>query len=193
MRGIQLVQLPTTLLACVDSSVGGKTAINLASGKNLAGAFYQPSLVLCDSLVLATLSSAIYKDGCAEVIKYGVIADKALFEMLKEPIQPRIAEIIARCITIKRDIVVKDERELGLRKLLNFGHTVGHALESLSGFGISHGRAVAVGMGSAGATRQTSFCLFCSGTNCPIKPATVPTILQKPHCRTKNERPGRLT
>ncbi|NLO49050.1 MAG: 3-dehydroquinate synthase [Clostridiales bacterium] len=146
MRGIQLVQLPTTLLACVDSSVGGKTAINLASGKNLAGAFYQPSLVLCDSLVLDTLSSDIYKDGCAEVIKYGVIADKALFEMLKEPIQPRIAEIIARCITIKRDIVVKDERELGLRKLLNFGHTVGHALESLSGFGISHGRAVAVGM-----------------------------------------------
>ncbi len=146
MRGTALVQLPTTLLACVDSSVGGKTAIDLDSGKNLAGAFYQPDLVLCDTLTLNTLSPEIFRDGCAEVIKYGFIADNDLLYLLKEPILPRIEEIIARCVTIKRDIVCEDEQDLGLRQLLNFGHTFGHAIESLSGYTVSHGSAVAIGM-----------------------------------------------
>jgi 3-dehydroquinate synthase len=146
MRGLRLVQLPTTLLAAVDSSVGGKTAIDLIAGKNLAGTFYQPDLVLCDTSALATLPGEILTDGVAEVIKYGVLADEALFHMLKDPVMPRLEEIIARCVAIKRDIVQRDETETGPRKLLNFGHTVGHAVEALSNYAISHGRAVAVGM-----------------------------------------------
>ena len=146
MRGISFVQLPTTLLAAVDSSVGGKTAINLAAGKNLAGAFYQPSLVLCDTVLLSTLEPAVFADGCAEMIKHGMIADGELFLSYKEPIQNNLEKAIARNVEIKRDIVVEDEFELGRRKLLNFGHTVGHAIELLSSFKTSHGSAVAAGM-----------------------------------------------
>ena len=146
MRGIKFVQIPTTLLSMVDSSVGGKTAVNLAGGKNLAGAFYQPDAVICDVSLLSTLSEEVFRDGCAEVVKYGVIADKKLFESLKNPIRNHLADIIARCIEIKRDIVMEDEYETGVRKLLNFGHTVGHAIELLSEYKISHGHAVAAGM-----------------------------------------------
>ena len=146
MRGIPFVQIPTTLLAAIDSSVGGKTAINLSAGKNLAGAFYQPDVVICDISTLSTLSDEVFADGCAEVIKYGVIADKELFELIKKPIQDNLIEVIARCVEIKRDIVIEDERENGIRKLLNFGHTVGHGVEALSGYCISHGHAVAAGM-----------------------------------------------
>ena len=146
MRGINFVQIPTTLLAMVDSSVGGKTAINLNAGKNLAGAFYQPNLVLCDVSLLSTLTEEIFRDGCAEVIKYGVLADHKLFESLETPICEQLESVIARCIEIKRDIVAEDEFETGSRKLLNFGHTVGHAVELLSGYSISHGHAVAAGM-----------------------------------------------
>jgi len=146
MRGVRFVQIPTTLLAAVDSSVGGKTAVNAAAGKNLAGAFYQPELVLCDTSLLSTLTAEIFADGCAEVIKYGVIFDRELFDSLETPINDRLEDIISKCVAIKRDIVAEDEFENGRRKLLNFGHTVGHALESLSGYTIPHGRAVASGM-----------------------------------------------
>jgi 3-dehydroquinate synthase len=146
MRGTKFVQLPTTLLAAVDSSVGGKTAIDLEAGKNLAGAFYQPDLVLCDHVLLRTLSAGALRDGLAEVIKYGVIADSELFGRLKSPVFDQIEQIIGRCVEIKRDVVCEDETEQGARKLFNFGHTVGHAIEHLSGFGLSHGRAVAAGM-----------------------------------------------
>jgi len=145
-RGISYVQMPTTLLAAVDSSVGGKTAIDLPAGKNLAGAFYQPSLVLCDHDTLNTLPARVFTDGCAEVIKYGVIWSRELFEQLKAPIRPQIEDVIARCVEIKRDVVQQDEFDTGLRGLLNFGHTIGHAIEKCSRFGVSHGSAVAIGM-----------------------------------------------
>ncbi|PKM63062.1 MAG: 3-dehydroquinate synthase [Firmicutes bacterium HGW-Firmicutes-21] len=146
LRGIRLVQLPTTLLAAVDSSVGGKTAVNLPTGKNLAGSFYQPDLVLCDIDTLSSLPEGIFKDGCAEVIKYGVISSKTLFDTLKNGINNNLSDIIAECIQIKSDIVSLDEQDRGLRQLLNFGHTVGHAIERGTDFTVSHGGAVAVGM-----------------------------------------------
>lgn len=145
LRGIQFIQIPTTLLAMVDSSVGGKTAVNLNAGKNLAGAFYQPSLVICDHSTLSTLPDDIFTDGCAEVIKYGIINDKELFEKLKSPIIPQIEEIIENCVRNKRDIVNADERDNGVRQLLNLGHTAAHAIEKLSDMSISHGSAVAIG------------------------------------------------
>lgn len=148
LRGIALIQVPTTLLAMVDSSVGGKTAIDLPSGKNLAGAFYQPSMVLCDPGVLETLPPQAFSDGCAEVIKYGMIRQGALLETLLEiSVREQLAEIIAICVTIKRNIVQEDVFDTGERQLLNFGHTIGHAIEQLSRYEVSHGRAVAIGMG----------------------------------------------
>jgi 3-dehydroquinate synthase len=159
MRGIKLVQIPTTLLSAVDSSVGGKTAIDLDAGKNLAGAFYQPELVICDYTTLATLNTETLNAGCAEVIKYGVICDKELFENLKSPLDTQIEEIIARCVTIKRDIVIQDERDTGIRNILNFGHTIGHAVELCSGYEISHGFAVAIGMAAmARAAEKNGYC-----------------------------------
>ena len=146
LRGIDFIQIPTTLLAAVDSSVGGKTAINLAAGKNLAGAFYQPRLVICDPDTLGTLPPEIFADGCAEVIKYGVINDRELFSMLQSGISPACEQIIARCVQNKRDVVEQDEFDTGLRQLLNLGHTVAHAIEKCSDFEISHGSAVAIGM-----------------------------------------------
>lgn len=147
LRGISFVQIPTTLLAMVDSSVGGKTAIDLRAGKNLAGAFYQPKLVLCDVAVLSSLPKDIFTDGCAEVIKYGVLGDSRLFSHLQEKGTDfdRIS-VIARCIEMKSEIVEADEFEQGQRMLLNFGHTFGHAVEKLSDFSLSHGKAVSIGM-----------------------------------------------
>ena len=147
LRGVPLVQIPTTLLAMVDSSVGGKTGIDLAAGKNLAGAFYQPSLVLCDTNVLATLPQNIFQAGCAEVIKYGMINSAELLTQLRgDALAERPQEIIAQCVGIKRDIVQMDEHDRAERMLLNFGHTIGHAIEKLSGYEVSHGMAVAAGM-----------------------------------------------
>ncbi len=143
LRGIRFVQIPTTLLAMVDSSVGGKTAINLPEGKNLVGAFYQPSVVLCDPDVLSTLPPEIYADGCAEAIKYGIINDRPLFEMLK--IGAPISDVIECCVRDKRDIVNMDERDTSVRQLLNLGHTAAHSIEILSNFTVSHGSAVAIG------------------------------------------------
>ena len=147
LRGVGFVQIPTTLLAAVDSSVGGKTAIDLKAGKNLAGAFYQPSLVLCDTDTLSTLPDVQFRAGCAEVIKYAMLFDAGMFDdlMVSGPAFPPEA-IIARCVEVKRDIVAADEDDRGCRQLLNLGHTVGHAVEKLSGYTVSHGQAVAIGM-----------------------------------------------
>ncbi|MBE6703354.1 MAG: 3-dehydroquinate synthase [Ruminococcaceae bacterium] len=146
LRGIPFVQFPTTLLAMVDSSVGGKTGADLAIGKNLIGAFHQPSAVFCDTDTLGTLPTPIFADGCAEVIKYGYINDPTLLTMLQKPFADTPEEIIARCVSDKRDLVEADERDTGARQLLNLGHTAGHAVEALSNFSISHGSAVAIGM-----------------------------------------------
>ena len=147
LRGIGFLQLPTTLLAAVDSSVGGKTAIDLTNGKNLAGAFYQPQAVLCDLDTLDTLPAEVFADGCAEVIKYGMIGDPALLARL-ETVDFRVdpEELVARCVAQKRDLVEQDEFDTGARQLLNLGHTLGHGVEACSGYTVSHGRAGAIGM-----------------------------------------------
>lgn len=158
LRGIAFVQVPTTLLAQVDASVGGKTAIDLPAGKNLVGAFHQPRLVLIDLETLDSLPDREFRAGLAEVIKYGVIWDSALFEYLeanREALlrhQPDVlSEVIARCCDIKAAVVGQDERESGLRAILNYGHTIGHAVESVGGFeSYLHGEAIAVGMVAAG-------------------------------------------
>ena len=147
LRGIGFVQIPTTLLAMVDSSVGGKTAIDLPAGKNLAGTFYQPWLVLCDPDCLSTLPEDVFRDGCAEVIKYAVLGNEPFFDELSRiPPHAQLAHIIEVCVQMKRDIVAQDEFEGGLRQLLNLGHTFGHGIEACSGFAVSHGSAVAIGM-----------------------------------------------
>lgn len=148
LRGIDYVQIPTTLLAQVDSSVGGKTAVNIDAGKNLVGAFKQPSLVITDTDTLSTLSEEIFAEGMGEVIKYGMIRSKALFnELLKGNPMDGLEEIIAECVSIKRDVVQNDEFDTGERMILNFGHTFGHAIEKKAGYGkIPHGKAVAIGM-----------------------------------------------
>lgn len=147
LRGISYIQVPTSLLAMVDSSVGGKTAIDLPSGKNLAGAFYQPDLVVCDIDALRTLPAEIFQDGCAEVIKYGVLYDTALFEHLqKRGLDFDREAVIARCVELKRDVVTQDEFDTGARQKLNLGHTIGHGIEALSDFSVTHGKAVAMGM-----------------------------------------------
>ncbi len=146
LRGISYIQVPTSLLAMVDSSVGGKTAIDLPSGKNLAGAFYQPSLVLCDIDALNTLPTEIFRDGCAEVIKYGILFDRELFDHLYENgLDFHRETVISRCVELKRDVVAGDEFDRGLRQKLNLGHTVGHGIEANSNFSVSHGQAVAAG------------------------------------------------
>jgi 3-dehydroquinate synthase len=157
LRGIPFVQAPTTLLAQVDSSVGGKVGVNLRAGKNLVGAFYQPRFVLCDLSTLATLSPRQFRSGMAEVIKYGIIYDRGLFERLEKELPlllkrdvSVLAEVIARCCEIKADVVGQDETETSLRAILNFGHTIGHAIEAISGYGkYLHGEAIAIGQVAA--------------------------------------------
>lgn len=152
LRGIPYIQIPTTLLSAIDSSVGGKTAIDLPQGKNLVGAFYQPARVLCDLTTFHTLSQSTFEDGCAELIKYGMILDSDLLNNLMTRDQPLnalsedLAAVVKRCVEIKRSVVLEDELDLGLRQLLNFGHTIGHAFEQVSHYKVSHGRGVATGM-----------------------------------------------
>ena len=148
LRGIDFIQVPTSLLAQVDSSVGGKTGVDLPHGKNLVGAFHQPIAVLIDPDTLNTLPDAYICDGMAEVIKYGCIKDAEFFENLEnENALDHIEDVIEKCVSIKRDVVSRDERESGERMLLNFGHTLGHSIEKIYDFkGISHGMAVAIGM-----------------------------------------------
>jgi len=152
LRGIKhLVQIPTTLLAQVDSSVGGKTGVDLPQGKNLVGAFRQPDLVLIDPEVLNTLPENVFKAGMAEVIKYGCISDPEILDMVaKDDYKNRIIELIERCVRIKIKVVEEDETEEGLRRILNFGHTIGHSVEKLGNFTeLSHGEAVSIGMAAA--------------------------------------------
>ena len=157
LRGVSFVQVPTTLLAQVDSSVGGKVGVNLKAGKNLVGAFYQPRLVLCDQDAFATLPEREYRAGIAEVIKYGVIYDAPLFERLEKQMEKVVkrdrkilAEVVARCCEIKAEVVGQDETESGLRAILNFGHTIGHAIEAISGYGkFLHGEAISIGQVAA--------------------------------------------
>ena len=157
LRGIAFVQVPTTLLAQVDSSVGGKVGVNLKAGKNLVGAFYQPRLVLCDLDALGTLPEREFRAGLAEVIKYGIIYDAQLFARLERDLpkllqrEPKtLAAVIARCCEIKAEVVGQDETESGLRAILNFGHTLGHAIENISGYGkYLHGEAIAIGQVAA--------------------------------------------
>lgn len=162
LRGIDFVQIPTTLLAAVDSSVGGKTGIDLKAGKNLCGAFHQPRIVICDIDTLTTLDYIDFIGGMAEVIKYGVIRDPELFKLLEERVSDIFAahkgkdsamelleRVIATCVGIKRDVVEADEFEGGLRAILNFGHTAAHSIENISGYKVPHGVAVAVGMSTA--------------------------------------------
>ena len=149
-RGIAFVQLPTTLLAMVDSSVGGKTGVDIEAGKNLVGAFHQPRAVFCDTKYLGTLPDPWRMDGMGEVLKYAILGDGNLFSKLeRHPLDPIGECEIAGCIGMKRDIVDRDEHESGDRKLLNLGHTFGHAIEKLSGYSVSHGRAVATGIAMA--------------------------------------------
>ena len=157
LRGIPFVQVPTTLLAQVDSSVGGKVGVNLKSGKNLVGAFYQPRFVSCDLQLLKTLPNREFKAGLAEVIKYGIICDPGLFDRLEANMERILAQdpdiltdVVAQCCQIKADIVAADETETGLRASLNFGHTIGHALEAISGYGkYLHGEAISIGQVAA--------------------------------------------
>lgn len=157
LRGVPFVQVPTTLLAQIDSSVGGKVAVNLAAGKNLVGAFHQPSLVMADPLTLQTLPDREFRAGLAELIKYGVILDGEFFEAMERRMPAILGReaavlvpLIARACELKALVVSQDEREGGLRRILNFGHTVGHALEKAAGYGrILHGEAVAIGMVAA--------------------------------------------
>ena len=156
LRGVSLCQIPTTLLAQVDSSVGGKTGVDMPEGKNLVGAFYQPRLVLIDPAVLATLPDQTFADGMAEVIKYGCIRDVSFLSWLEQrpsrhEITPDIEHVLYTCCDIKRSVVVEDERDTGLRMLLNFGHTLGHAYELAGNYELwTHGQAVAAGMVKAG-------------------------------------------
>lgn len=156
LRGVPVVQVPTTLLAMIDASIGGKTGVDTTHGKNLVGAFHQPSLVLSDTRVLATLPPARMREGLAEAIKHGVIADAAYFGWIASsfrqilhgdmPDDATDLHLVRRSAEIKVSVVRQDEREAGLRKVLNFGHTIGHAIEAVTAYGISHGEAVAIGM-----------------------------------------------
>lgn len=164
MRGVPVVQIPTTLLAMIDSSIGGKTGIDTPAGKNLVGAFHHPAAVLIDPQVLDTLPLRELRAGLAELIKHGAIADQAYFSEVERALpdllsgnagnSDRVRSIIVRSIEIKVDIVSRDEREDGFRKVLNFGHTIGHAVEVISGYSLLHGEAVAIGMALEGVVAE---------------------------------------
>lgn len=165
LRGIRFIQVPTTLLAAVDSSVGGKTAIDLDAGKNLAGAFWQPSLVLCDIDTLHTLPDEIFRDGCAEVIKYAILYDSNLFdELMADGLTFDQESVITRCVEWKQNVVMEDEFDTGSRMKLNLGHTFGHGVEARSNFTISHGQGVSIGL--AMAARASVKYNLCSDSCC---------------------------
>lgn len=145
LRGMEFLQIPTTLLAAIDSSVGGKTAVDLPNGKNMAGAFHQPIGVLCDITAFQTLPEQTYAEGMAEAIKYGMIYDFDLFGQIERR-EISDEDLVLRCVEIKAEVVAKDEFDKGPRHILNFGHTLGHAVETLSSYTIGHGQGVAIGM-----------------------------------------------
>lgn len=174
MRGVACIQCPTTLLAAVDSSVGGKTAVDLPAGKNLMGAFWPPRSVLCDTDALATLPEEILSDGCAEIVKTAVLFDPELFDMLcRDGLRFDRETVVARCVGHKRDVVAEDEFDMGRRALLNLGHTLGHAVEARSGFALSHGKSVAIG--TAVVCRAAAKSGLCGAE----APAAVAALLQR--------------
>lgn len=165
LRGIPYIQIPTTLLAMVDSSVGGKTAIDLPMGKNLAGAFYPPKYVLCDPKLLSTLPENVFRDGCAEVIKYAILGSPELFhDLMHRPMDEQLQAVIETCITMKRNYVQEDEFDRGARQFLNLGHTLGHGVELASNYSLSHGQAVAIG--TAMIARAAASLGFCTMETC---------------------------
>ncbi|SFK18549.1 3-dehydroquinate synthase [Marinilactibacillus piezotolerans] len=189
LRGISFVQIPTTLLAQVDSSVGGKVGVDLPEGKNLVGAFYHPKLVLIDPLVLETLTDLSFADGMAEVIKYGCIKDEPFFNLLmdlssREEVMEQIEYIIEKCCTIKKEVVQADEKDTSERMLLNFGHTLGHAIEAYYNYETySHGQGVAIGMVELSKIAEEKS-LTKSGTT-----EKIISILEKNHLPTKLAEP----
>lgn len=198
-RGIRFVQIPTTLLAAVDSSVGGKTAIDLRAGKNLAGAFHQPSLVITDTDVICALPSHLLSDGAGEMIKHGLLADPEMFAWLsRSGWIENLDEIIARNVSIKRDVVNADEFETGLRQTLNLGHTFGHAIEKCSTFTISHGQCVAIGMViAAGAADRPEICraviAACRSCGLPVTSPYSPEALTRAALSDKKRKGDSIT
>ena len=196
-RGIRFVQIPTTLLAAVDSSVGGKTAVDLAAGKNMAGAFHQPEIVLCDTDVIRDLPAGLKRDGLAEMLKYGVLCDPELFSALHTGAwEKRMEQTVARCVAIKRDYVAGDEKDNGRRQFLNLGHTFGHAVEKCSGFTLTHGQGVGVGMVMAARVAGidpapiADACLACG---LPIRVSYTAGELAEAALRDKKRRGGKIT
>lgn len=198
-RGIRFVQIPTTLLAAVDSSVGGKTAVDLKAGKNLAGAFHQPCLVITDTDVIRALPSHLLSDGAGEMIKHGVLSDPEMFNLMCQPDWVNnLDELIARNVSIKRDVVHADEFEAGLRQTLNLGHTFGHAIETCSDYALSHGQCVAIGMViAAGAANQPDVCkaIIAANRNCelPIFPPYPAQMLAEAALSDKKRKGNRIT
>ena len=196
-RGTRFVQIPTTLLAAVDASVGGKTAVDLKAGKNLAGAFHQPELVLCDTDALAALPPELLRDGAAEIIKYGVLADPALFgRMVSGAWKAQMEETVARCVSIKRDYVLGDERDTGKRQFLNLGHTFGHAVEKCSGFTLTHGQGVAIGMvmaARAAGMDEKEITAACQSCGLPVRCPYPAQALCEAALNDKKRRGGQIT
>ena len=196
-RGIRFVQIPTTLLAAVDSSVGGKTAVDLAAGKNMAGAFHQPEIVLCDTDVMRILPAELKRDGLAEMLKYGILTDPELFKSLQTGAwEKNMEQMIARCVAIKRDYVAEDEMDNGKRQFLNLGHTFGHAVEKCSHFTLTHGQGVGVGMVMAAKAAGIDpkpiedACLSCG---LPIRVPYSAKELAEAALRDKKRRGGKIT
>ena len=196
-RGTRFVQIPTTLLAAVDSSVGGKTAVDLAVGKNLAGAFHQPEIVLCDTDVIRALPAPLKRDGLAEMLKYGVLTDPALFSALHTSAwEQHMDQVIARCVAIKRDYVTGDERDEGKRQFLNLGHTFGHAVELCSGYTLTHGQGVGAGMVMAARAADMDPALIedaCLACGLPIRVPYTAAELAAAALRDKKRRGGKIT
>lgn len=200
LRGIDYIQIPTSLLAMVDSSVGGKTAIDLSCGKNLVGAFYQPLMVLCDIDTLDTLPPETFRDGCAEVIKYAVLFSRQLFDHLMQAgVEFNREKVIYDCVNFKRAVVALDEFDRGQRQLLNLGHTIGHCIEAESNFEITHGQAVAAGLciiaraGKAMGITESSACIEISNLvkkfNLPIDTTYTSELLIR-HALSDKKRTG---
>ncbi len=196
-RGTRFIQIPTTLLAAVDSSVGGKTAVDLAAGKNLAGAFHQPETVISDTEVMAALPPELIRDGSAEMIKYGILEDAALFDAMRTGTWKNdIESSIARCVAIKRDYVMGDERDMGKRQFLNLGHTFGHAVEKCSNFTITHGQGVAIGMvmaAKAAGMDASAIEAACRSCGLPTASPYPASQLAEAALRDKKRRGGKIT
>jgi 3-dehydroquinate synthase len=204
LRGVAVLQIPTTFLAMVDSSVGGKTGVNLPAGKNLAGAFHQPAGVLCDPETLKTLPAETFADGAAEALKYGVLCDEELFRTLETGnYEDRIEEVVARCVSIKADVCAGDECERGQRQLLNLGHTFGHAIERAADYTVPHGHAVAIGrayaariaghLGKCAPECETRLTAALRSNRLPVKAAFSPETLAAAALSDKKRAGDRLT